>query len=85
MKANEIALLIEMSITIQTKIQNQPTSYILDALLRFTYVNFELIERTIKRGISIICNGHGEANSTFLKSYNANKSTSYIILLYATN
>ena len=33
----------------------------------------------------MICNGYTKANSKFLKSYDANKSTSYLICLDANN
>ena len=64
-----------------------------DAMLRLSSVNsklilniekYQFIESTI-RAISIICKGYAEANNIFLKSYDANKPTSYIIYLDANN
>ena len=39
----------------------------------------------ITGGISVISKGHAEANNKFLKSYNPNKLTSFIIYLDANN
>ena len=39
----------------------------------------------IRCGILIIYKGYAEANNKFLKSYDANKSTSYIVYLDASN
>ena len=64
-----------------------------DAIARFTNINLQLIldieenqfiKSTIRGGISKICKGYAEANNTFLKSYDADKSTSYIIYLDAS-
>ena len=63
-------------------------------MLRFTDVNLKLIsdiekyqfiESAITGGISMVCKGYAEVNNEFLKSYNANKPTSYIIYLDASN
>ena len=57
-------------------------------MLRFTDANLKLIsdiekyqfvESAIMGGISMICKGFAEANNIFLKSYDANKPTSYHI------
>ena len=61
-------------------------------MLRFTDVNlklisnvekYQLVESMIREEISVICKGYAGANIKFLKSYDANKSTSYIIYLDA--
>ena len=66
------------------------------AMLRFNDVNLnpikvnlnpisdiEKYESMIRDGISMICKGYAEANNKFLKSYNANKPTPYVIYLDA--
>ena len=45
----------------------------------------QFIETMIMGGISMISKGHAEANNKFLKSYNPNKLTSFIIYLDANN
>ena len=61
---------------------------------RFTDVNLKLIsnikkyqffESPIRGSISMIFKGYAKANNKFLKSYDANKPTSYIIYLDANN
>ena len=68
--------------------------YIWDTMSRFTNVNLKLIldiekyqyiGRAIRAGISMIFKGYTEVNNNFLKSYDANKSSSYIIYLDAYN
>ena len=57
-------------------------------MLRCTSVKLKLtsfVESTIRGGIPVICKGYAEANNSFLKFYNANKSTSYIIYLGVNN
>ena len=44
---------------------------------------YQFIESTIRGGMSMIYNGYAEANKKFLKSYDANKPTSYILYLAA--
>ena len=72
---------------------NRP-GYSLDGILRFTGVKlilmrdiekYQFIESTTRDCISMIFRGYAEANKTFLKSYDASKSTSYIIYLNAKN
>ena len=46
---------------------------------------FQFIVCTICGRISIICKGYTEANNKFLKTYNVNKRTSYIIYLGTNN
>ena len=62
------------------------------AMLRFNDVNlnpisdiekYQFTESMIRDGISMICKGYAEANNKFLKSYNANKPTPYVIYLDA--
>ena len=64
------------------------SGYNWDGMMRFTYVNLELIsdiekyqfiENTMRSGISMICKGYVKANNKLMKSYDANKPTSYII------
>ena len=61
-------------------------------MLRFNDVNlnpisdiekYQFTESMIRDGISMICKGYAEANNKFLKSYNANKPTPYVIYLDA--
>ena len=68
--------------------------YSWDAVLRLKDVNLKLISdieryqfvESIARGaISMICKGYAQVNNKFLKSYNANKSTSLIIHINANN
>ena len=63
-------------------------------MLRFSDFNLKLTsdvekyqftEKTIKGGISMVFKEYAEANIKFLKSYNANKPTSYIIYLDAND
>ena len=65
-----------------------------DVMLKFIDVNLKLIsdigkcqfiESSIRGGISMICKNYAEANNKFLKSYDANKCTWYIIYLDANN
>ena len=65
--------------------------YIWDAMLKFLDVNIKFIsdiekyqffESTIRSYISKICKGYAEANNKFLKPYDANKPTCYIIYLH---
>lgn len=44
---------------------------------------YQFIKSTIRGGMSMIYNGYAEANKKFLKSYDANKRTSYIVHLAA--
>ena len=69
-------------------------SYAWDAMLRFTDVTLKLIsdvekyqfiESTIRGGISMIYKGYAEAYNKLLKSYDANKPTSYRIYLETNN
>ena len=62
------------------------------AMLRFNDVNlnpisdiekYQFTESMTRDGISMICKGYAEANNKFLKSYNANKPTPYVIYLDA--
>ena len=46
---------------------------------------YQFIESTTRDCISMIFRGYAEANKTFLKSYDASKSTSYIIYFDAKN
>ena len=59
-------------------------------MLRFTDVNLKLIsdiekyrfvESTVRGAISVTSKGYAEANSKFLKSYDAYKPTLYIMHL----
>ena len=68
--------------------------YIWDVLLKFTDVNLKLIsdiekyqfiERTIRDGISMNCKGYPEGKNKFLKPFDVNKLTSYIIYLDPNN
>ena len=68
--------------------------YSWDAMLRFADVNlkvisdiekYQFIVTMIRGGIYMICNSYAEANSKFLKSWNANKPPSYIIYLDVNN
>ena len=70
------------------------SGYSLNAFLRFIDVNLKLIsdiekyqfiESTIRGGISLIGKGYAEGNITFLKSYDVNKPTSYIIYSEVNN
>ena len=63
-------------------------------MVRFTDANLKLIsdikkyqfvESAIRGGISMICRQYAEAKIKFLKFYNANKPTSYIIYLDTNN
>lgn len=42
---------------------------------------YQFVESTVKGGIFMICKGYAGANNKFLKFYDANKPTSYIIYL----
>ena len=46
---------------------------------------YHFSESTIWGGISMICKGYAKTNNKFLKSYDANKPTSYIRYLDANN
>ena len=46
---------------------------------------YQFSERTIRVDISMIFKSNAEANNKFLKYYNANKPTSYIIYLDTNN
>ena len=68
--------------------------YSWDAMLRFTDINsklisdiekYQFVESVIKCIISLICKGYAEAHNIFLKSVDANKTTSYIIYLDAND
>ena len=68
--------------------------YSWDVMLKFTNVNSKLIsdiakgkfiETTRRGGVSMILKGYTEANNKFIKSYDANKPTSYIIYLDTDN
>ena len=63
-------------------------------MLTFTNMNLKIISdiekyqfivSTIRYGISMICKECAEANNRFLNTYNADKPTSYIINLDASN
>ena len=62
-------------------------------MLRFTVLNlklisdiekYQVIESTMRKDIPI-CKRYVEANNIFLKSYDTNKPTSYVIYLDANN
>ena len=65
-----------------------------DACLKITDIQLELIndinillmfEKGIRGGISIISNRYGEANNKYMKSYNKNKASKYLMYLDANN
>ena len=65
-----------------------------DAMLKYTEVNLELItdvdihqfiERGIRGGISVITHRHAKANNPYMKFYNSENDTSYIMYLDANN
>ena len=65
-----------------------------DACLKMTDIQLELIndvnmllmfEKGIRGGISIISNRYGEANNKYMKSYNKNKASKYLMYLDANN
>ena len=69
-------------------------AYSWDAMLRFKHVDlklisdiekYRLIENKIRGGVFMIFKGYDEAKNKFLKSYNADKPTSYIIYFDANN
>ena len=65
-----------------------------DACLKMTNINLELLSETnmllmfekgIRGGISIISNRYGEANNKYMKDYNKNKPSKYLMYLDANN
>ena len=65
-----------------------------DAMLKYTRINLELItdvdmhqfiERGIRGGISVITHRYAEANNPYMKCYNPENDTSYIMYLDANN
>ena len=65
-----------------------------DACLKMTDINFELLndvnmllmfEKGIRGGISIISNRYGEANNKYMKGFNKNKPSKYLMYLDANN
>ena len=65
-----------------------------DACLKVTNVNLELlsnlnmllmVEKGIRGGISIISNRYGEANNKYMKGFNKNKPSKYLIYVDANN
>ena len=65
-----------------------------DACLKMTSINLELlsnqdmllmVEKGIRGGISIISNRYGEANNKYMKGFNKNKPSKYLMYLDANN
>ena len=65
-----------------------------DAMLKMTKINLELlndvdkllmIEKGIRGGISIISNRYGEANNKYMKDYDKNKASKYLMYVDANN
>ena len=65
-----------------------------DACLKMTDIDLELLndpnmllmfEKGIRGGISIISNRHGEANNKYMKRFNKNKPSKYLMYLDANN
>ena len=65
-----------------------------DACLKMTDIDLELLsdpnmllmfEKGIRGGISIISNRHGEANNKYMKGFNKNKPSKYLMYLDANN
>ena len=65
-----------------------------DAMLKMTKINLELlsdvdkllmVEKGIRGGISIISNRYGEANNKYMKDYDKNKASKYLMYLDANN
>ena len=65
-----------------------------DACLKMTGINLELlsnedmllmVEKGIRGGISIISNRYGEANNKYMKGFNKNKPSKYLMYLDANN
>ena len=65
-----------------------------DACLKMTDIQLELLndvnmllmfEKGIRGGISIISNRYGEANNKYMKGYNKNKASKYLMYLDANN
>ena len=65
-----------------------------DAMLKMTKINLDLIsdidmqlfvEKGLRGGISYIAHRHGKANNKYMKDYNENKESSYLMYLDANN
>ena len=65
-----------------------------DAMLKMTKINLELlsdvdkllmVEKGIRGGISIISNRYGEANNKYMKDYDKNKASKYLMYVDANN
>ena len=65
-----------------------------DAMLKMTKINLDLIsdidmqlfiEKGLRGGISYIAHRHGKANNKYMKDYNENKESSYLMYLDSNN
>ena len=63
-------------------------------MLKMTKINLDLIsdidmqlfvEKGLRGGISYIAHRHGKANNKYMKDYNENKESSYLMYLDANN